>query len=86
MMGDLDAQELAQLGLKHIEDAVVGLLSRHDNGLTEVAITEQLGLGKGLSLGKRTIIATAVLQLLLESGRILWDGRAGVYRDNPEKI
>lgn len=32
-MGDLDAEELAQLGLKHIEDAVVAVLTRHQDGL-----------------------------------------------------
>jgi hypothetical protein len=86
MMGDLDAQELAQLGLKHIQDAVVGLLSRHAGGLTKAAISERLGLAENLPVRQRTMIATAVLALLLESGRILWDGQSRVYRDNPDMI
>jgi hypothetical protein len=85
-MGDFDAQELAQLGLKHIEDAIVGLLARHDEGLTETAISERLGLADGFAAGRRTMIAAAVVALLLDSGRIFWDGTSGVYRDNPDKI
>jgi hypothetical protein len=86
MMGELDAQELAQLGLKHIEDAVVGLLSRHDAGLTDIAISERLGLAEGQGAEERVLLTSAVLGLLVASGRILKDGRAGVYRDNPDKI
>jgi hypothetical protein len=85
-MGDFDAQELAQLGLKNIEDAIVGLLSRHDEGLTAASIAERLGLAQGLATGKRTTIAEAVLELLLETGRILWDASGRVYRDNPDKV
>jgi hypothetical protein len=86
MMGDLDAQELAQLGLKHIEDAVVGLLSGHDNGLTDTAIAERLGLAEGHVAGERIPLAKAVLELLVASGRILRNRGSGVYRDNPDKI
>lgn len=85
-MGDLDAEELAQLGIKHIEDAVVGLLTRHAAGLTEASITERLGLADGLADGKRAMIATAVLSLLVDSGRIFWDESARLYRDNPDRI
>lgn len=85
-MSDLVAQERAQLGLKHIQDAVVDLLSRHAEGMSEADVTERLGLGEGLSRSNRHMLATAVLTLLLESGRVLWDPDAGVYRDNPEKI
>jgi hypothetical protein len=86
VMGDFDAEELAQLGLKQIEDAIVGLLARHEEGLTAASIAERLGLTQGLAIGKRTMIAEAVLGLLLETGRILWDTSDRVYRDNPDKI
>ena len=85
-MDDFDAGELAQLGLKNIEDAIVGLLSRHDAGLTAASIGERLGLPQGLATGKRTMIAEDMLGLLLETGRILWDPTDRVYRDNPDKI
>lgn len=83
-MDDFDAQELAQLGLKKIEDAVVGLLTRHRDGLATDAIASELGLGADLPPEKRNLIATAILDLLVHSGRILWDSRRSVYVDNPE--
>lgn len=85
MTGDLDAQEMAQLGLKKIEDAIVSLLSRRAQGLSSDAIAGALGLGAGLPPDKRGSIAAAVLDLLVQSGRILWDERRRVYLDNPEK-
>jgi len=85
-MGGLDAEELAQLGLKHIEDAVVAVLTRHTNGLTANSISQKLGLGEGLSGDKRMMIVTAILGLLLESGRVLWNATGKVYVDNPQKI
>lgn len=84
-MDDFDAHELAQLGLKKIEDAIVGLLTRHRDGLATDAIVSELGLGSDLPADRRNLIATAVLDLLVYSGRILWDGGRGVYVDNPEK-
>jgi hypothetical protein len=85
-MGDLDARELAQLGLKHIEDAAVGLLVRHPKGLSAEAISEQLGLGEGLAAGHRDMVATAILEWLVASGRIFRDERSRIYLDNPNKI
>lgn len=37
-MDDFGAHELAQLGLKKIEDAIVGLLTRHRDGLASSAL------------------------------------------------
>ena len=85
-MDDFEAQELAQLGIKKIEDAVVGLLSRHTKGLETAAIADGLGLGADLPPDKRNLIAVAILDLLVHSGRILRDERHGVYVDNPDKI
>jgi hypothetical protein len=83
---DLDAQEMAQLGLKKIEDAIVSLLSRRAEGLNTEAIADELGLGAGLPPDKRGSIASAVLGLLVQSGRVLWDEQRRVYLDNPEKV
>ena len=83
-MDDLDAQELAQLGLKHLEDAVVALLSRHERGLPEAAIAERLGLAGPKD--ERSGVTAAILAYLVESGRIFWDEPGRLYRDNPEKI
>ena len=85
-MSDLDSRELAQLGLKHIEDAVVALLSRHAEGMPLAEIADALGLRSDLDHNRRNAIAAGVLELLVKSGRIVWDGEAERYRDNPDMV
>jgi hypothetical protein len=85
-MSDLDERELAQLGLKHIEDAVVALLSRHATGMPLAEIADALGLRSDLEGEQRNMVAAGVLELLVKSGRILWDAEAGRYRDNPGMV
>ena len=85
-MSDLDSREMAQLGLKHIEDAVVALLSRHAEGLPLAEIADRLGLRSDLDGEKRDMVATGILELLVKSGRIVWDGDAQRYRDNPDMV
>jgi hypothetical protein len=85
-MSDLDSRELAQLGLKHIEDAVVALLSRHAAGMPLAAIADALGLRSDLAGDTRNLVAAGVLELLVKSGRIVWDAEAGRYRDNPDMV
>ena len=85
-MSDLDNRELAQLGLKHIEDAVVALLSRHADGMRLADIADALGLRTDLEGDTRDIVAAGILGLLVKSGRIVWDERAGRYRDNPDMV
>jgi hypothetical protein len=85
-MSDLDSRELAQLGLKHIEDAVVALLSRHGDGMRLGEIAEVLGLGSGLDEAQRDGIAAGILELLVRSGRIRFDEEAGRYHDNPDMV
>ena len=84
-MNDLDHREQAQLGLKYIEDSVVNLLTRHPNGLTSSAIAEVLGLSAELEPKHRDIIVSGILELLVRSGRILWDEANHAYIDNPDK-
>jgi len=84
-MNDLDHREQAQLGLKYIEDSVVNLLTRHPKGLSTSAIAEVLGLSADLEPKHREMIASGVLELLLRSGRILWDEGRRTYVDNPDK-
>jgi hypothetical protein len=85
-MSELDNRELAQLGLKHIEDAVVALLSRHSEGMGLVEIADTLGLRTDLGEERRNMIAAGVLELLVKSGRIVWDDGAKRYRDNPDMV
>lgn len=83
-MSTRQQRELAQAGLKYIEDAVVALLTRHPEGMPMSEIAESLGLSSDLDAKKRDLIAMGVLELLVKSGRILWDEEAGRYKDNPE--
>ncbi len=85
-MRDLKSRELAQQGLQYVEDAVVGLLNRHPEGMTTDRIGEALGLRADLKPEHRDLIVAGVLELLVKSGRILWDGDAGIYRDNPDLL
>ena len=85
-MSDLNQRERAQLGLQFIEDAVVNLLVRHPSGLPQSEIADALGLSADLPPAHREMIAAGVLELLVESGRILWDGHNSVYIDNPDKF
>lgn len=84
-MSNIDHRELAQLGLKHIQDAIVDLLTRHPEGMTESQISTVLGLGDDLRPEYQSLIAAGVLDLLVQSGRILLNTETGVYQDNPER-
>lgn len=79
-----DDRELAQLGLKYIEDSIVDILTRHPKGMATGQIAEALGLRTDLEAGRRDMIAAGILELLVRSGRIVWDEQAGIYLDNPE--
>lgn len=85
-MSDLDSRELAQLGLKNIEDAIVALLSRRPEGLPLGEIADTLGLKSDFEGERRDMVAAGVLALLVKSGRIVWDAKAGRYRDNPDMV
>ena len=84
-MNDLDHREQAQLGLKYIEDSVVNLLTRHPKGLSTPAIAEVLGLSSELEPKHRDMIASGILELLVRSGRILWNETSRTYVDNPDR-
>jgi hypothetical protein len=84
-MNDLDHREQAQLGLKYIEDSVVNLLTRHPKGLSTPAIAEVLGLSSELEPKHRDMIASGILELLVRSGRILWNETSHTYIDNPDR-
>jgi hypothetical protein len=85
-MGDMHDREMAQLGLKHIEDAVVNLLTRHGTGMTTREIAEALDLALGMNAEPtiRDEMADGILRLLSATGRILRDEENGVYKDNPD--
>lgn len=84
-MRDLDHREHAQLGLQHIEDAIVSLLTQHADGMPPAAVAHALGLEAGLDPERRDLIAAGILELLVQNGRILWDEERSVYVDNPDR-
>jgi len=87
-MRDTHDREMAQLGLKYIEDAVVNLLTRHDAGMTthEIAEALELDLGRSTDSAVRDEMADGILRLLVATGRIRRDQEAGVYKDNPDML
>ncbi|AKR55858.1 hypothetical protein XM25_08600 [Devosia sp. H5989] len=82
-MSNMAQRERAQLGLQYIEDAIVDLLSRHADGMTESEIADALGLETDLP--DRDAIAAGIVRLLVETGRILWDDETRRYLDNPDR-
>jgi hypothetical protein len=64
----------------------VALLSRHAEGMPLAAVADALGLRSDLTGDKRDMVAAGVLELLVKSGRIIWDAEAGRYRDNPDMV
>jgi hypothetical protein len=85
-MRDLMSRELAQQGLQFVEDAVVNLLTRHPEGMTTERIADVLGLRGDLEPEHRDLIVAGILELLVKSGRILWDEQAQIYKDNPDRL
>jgi hypothetical protein len=83
-MSDLDHRELAQEGLKLIEDAIVGLLTRHSDGMPPDQIAGILGLRAGGDPAEQDRLVDSILAFLVKSGRILWDADARRYKDNPD--
>lgn len=85
-MRELHSRELAQRGLQYIEDAIVGLLTRHSGGMPKEEIAEALGLRTDLAQEHRDLVIAGILELLVKSGRIIWDEKEQIYKDNPERL
>jgi hypothetical protein len=84
-MNDLDHREHAHLRLKYIEHSVVNVLTRHPKVLSSSALAVVLGLRAVLEPRHRDRIASGILDLLVRSGRIMWDEASHPYVDNPDK-
>jgi hypothetical protein len=85
-MRDLEHREHAQLGLQHIEDAIVGLLTQHESGMPPSLVADALGLEAGSDPARRDLIAAGILELLVKNGRIQWNEERSVYVDNPDRL
>ena len=85
-MRDLKSRELAQQGLQYVEDAVVSLLANHPEGMGTSRIADALGLRDDLDPKHQDLIVAGILELLVKSGRLIWDEGAQIYRDNPDLL
>ena len=78
MTEDLVAREMAQSGLKLIEDAILSLLEKNPQGLgnAEIAeIADSLGLVSYFKGGQKNRLTHSVLGGLLERGQVAQDDR-----------
>ena len=63
--------EQAQRGLTDIESAIVALLKRCPEGLTNNEVTEELGLHSDQNGGQENYLAWSVLGRLMNSGQVI---------------
>ncbi len=71
--------QMAQEGLRHIENAILELLYRNPQGLRNVQIANMLGLFSDFRGEQRNFLTYAVLGRLLAQGRILRNQETKAY-------
>ena len=71
--------QLAQEGMRHIENAILELLFRNPQGLRNVQIANMLGLSSEFRGEQRNFLTYAVLGRLLAQGRILRNEETKTY-------
>ena len=71
--------QIAQEGLRHIENAIIELLHRNPQGLRNVQIAEMLGLSSDFRNEHRNFLTYAFLGRLLAQGRILRNAETKTY-------
>lgn len=69
----MDERELAQTGLKQIQDSVLNLLRRRPEGLKNAQIAEELDLRSDFRGRQRDYLTYSVLGGLLRQGRVAWN-------------
>ena len=79
MNDDSTARQLAQDGLQRVENAVLELLHRNPQGLRNIQVTNNLGLGSGVRGGHRNYLTYSVLGRLLAQGKVAWDEETKLY-------
>ncbi len=79
MVGDNIPQELAQSGLKQIEEAILRLLDANSQGLRNVDIARTLGLRSDFPDRQRDYLTYSVLGGLLARGEVLWDQQSKFF-------
>lgn len=77
--------QMAQEGIKHIENAILELLFRNPQGLTNAQIANLLNLYSEFRGEQRNFLTYATLGRLLSQGRILRDPETKTYKiSNPD--
>jgi hypothetical protein len=71
--------EIAQDGLKSIEDAIVRLLEKHLQGLRNSEIAEELGLRSDFKGKQQNYLTYSVLGGLLRKGQVVWDQKTKLF-------
>ena len=78
-MQNPDDRELAQTGLRQIEDAILGLLQRHPEGLRNAQIAELLNLRSDFDGRQKDYLTYSVLGGLLKRGRVARDQKTKAF-------
>lgn len=71
--------QMAQEGMRHIENAILELLFRNPQGLRNLQIANMLGLSSEFRGEQRNFLTYAVLGRLLAQGRILRNEETKTY-------
>ncbi len=76
---DRAARDMAQVGLRLIEDAIMVLLSAHPEGLRNSEVAELLDLRSGFRGRQKDYLTYSVLGGLLAQGRVAWDAETKIF-------
>ena len=79
MNTDAVAREIAQEGLRQIEEAMLRLLENNPQGLRNSEIADLLNLRPDFRGGQRNYLTYSVLGGLLASGKIAWNQKTKVF-------
>ena len=75
-------QGKAQAALAQMEDAVLQLLGKHPEGLTNAEVARSLGIETGEPGEHRNMLSWSIVGRLINSGRVerIWRGRQRLIR------
>lgn len=79
MMKTAEEFEIAQDGLKRIEDAIVRVLEKNPQGLRNSEIAEELGLRSDFQGKQKDYLTYSVLGGLLRKAQVAWDQRTKLF-------
>jgi len=71
----MNDHDLAQEGVEKIKAAIVSLLGKHPDGLTNAQVTQELGLQSDQNGKQINYLAWSVLGLLMGSKRVIREER-----------